>query len=158
MAQHTDIAVCAHVSCWAILRHYSERFSQHRELLLHDITSLATPFEPGGLVPSLGLDIYEAERIFKAGKCFPLIVGKQFDPEPEFYAQLLAYLESGFPLFVAMHGLRHAIVVTGYSWCENFAVPPRDNTHAWSQVKTLLSVDDNLLPYGCVDFENNRRM
>lgn len=37
MAQHTDIAVCAHVSCWAILRHYSERFPQHRELLIHEI-------------------------------------------------------------------------------------------------------------------------
>ena len=24
MAQHVDIAVCAHVSCWAILRYYSE--------------------------------------------------------------------------------------------------------------------------------------
>ena len=51
MAQHIDIAVCAHVSCWAILRHYSERFPQHREFLVHDITRLATPFDPGGLTP-----------------------------------------------------------------------------------------------------------
>ena len=28
MAQHIDIAVCAHVSCWAILRYYSETFPQ----------------------------------------------------------------------------------------------------------------------------------
>ena len=26
MAQHVDIAVCAHVACWAILRYYSETF------------------------------------------------------------------------------------------------------------------------------------
>jgi len=36
MDQHADIAVCAHVACWSILRHYSELYSQHRELLVHD--------------------------------------------------------------------------------------------------------------------------
>ena len=65
MAQHSDFAVCAHVSCWAVLHHYSERFSQQRELLLYEITRLTKSFDPGGLVPSLGLDIYEVERIFK---------------------------------------------------------------------------------------------
>ena len=53
MAQHIDIAVCAHVSCWAILRYYSETFPQHQEYLLHDITKLVAPFDPGGLLPSL---------------------------------------------------------------------------------------------------------
>ena len=76
MAQHTDIAVCAHVACWSILRHYSERYPQHRELLLHDITKFAVPFDPGGLTPSLGLSILEAERIFQMASCFPLIVVK----------------------------------------------------------------------------------
>ena len=63
MAQHTDISVCAHVSCWAILRHYSERYSSHPEVLLHDVTMLASPFDPGGLTPSYGLKIYEAEPL-----------------------------------------------------------------------------------------------
>ena len=59
MAQHVDIAVCAHVSCWAILRYYSETFPQYREYLVHDITQLVAPFDPGGLVPSLGFDVLE---------------------------------------------------------------------------------------------------
>ena len=46
MAQPADIAVCAHVSCWAILRHYSEQYSQHQELLVHDITRLAVTTHP----------------------------------------------------------------------------------------------------------------
>ena len=74
MAQHADISVCAHVCCWAILRHYSEEYSQYRELLVHDITRLANPFDPGGLTPSLGLTVYEAERIFQAAGCYPLTV------------------------------------------------------------------------------------
>ena len=153
MAQHRDIAVCAHVACWAILRHYSERFPQHRELLIHDITQLATPFDPGGLTPALGLNISHAERIFQAAGCFPVIVRKD-EEEDKFYAQLLAYLESGFPLFVAMQGRGHAIVAAGYDWRRStVAKPPSFNSHVWSQIDTILAVDDNDLPYDCVNLK-----
>ena len=70
MAQHVDITVCAHVACWAILRYYSETFPQYREYLVHDITQLVAPFDPGGLVPSLGFNVLEAERVFQAAGCF----------------------------------------------------------------------------------------
>lgn len=150
MSQHIDISVCAHVSCWAILRHYSERFPQHRELLLHDITMLAAQFDPGGIAPSLGLTVYEAERIFQAAGTYPIIVSRRKSDDHEFYAQLLAYLESGFPLFTAMNQHQHAIVLAGYSWSATPAAPPYDISHAWEQVESFLAVDDNLLPYGCV--------
>ena len=153
MAQHHDIAVCAHVSCWAILRHYSELFPQQRELLIHDITRLATPFDPGGLTPALGLNIFHAERIFQAAGCFPLIVVKEGGKDDEFYAQLLTYLESGFPLFVVMPGRTHAIVAAGYAWHTTVAKPPRTNSHVWSQIDIILAVDDNYLPYGCVNLK-----
>ena len=98
MAQHIDIAVCAHVSCWAILRYYSETFPQHKEYLVHDITQLVAPFDPGGLVPSLGFEPQEAERVFQAAGCFPLLVGKSsFSTDEAFFSQFLAYLESGVP-------------------------------------------------------------
>ena len=153
MAQHRDIAVCAHVSCWAILRHYSELFPQQRELLIHDITRLATPFDPGGLTPALGLNIFHAERIFQAAGCFPLIVVKEGGKDDEFYAQLLTYLESGFPLFVVMPGRTHAIVAAGYAWHTTVAKPPRTNSHVWSQIDIILAVDDNYLPYDCVNLK-----
>lgn len=148
MAQHADIAVCAHVACWAIVRHYSERFSQHREFLVHDITRLATPFDPGGLTPSLGLDVFKAERIFQEAGCFPVIVSKQPDiPRLKFYSQLLAYLESGFPLFAAMDNHQHAVVIAGYAWSIRPADLSPPSPHVWSQVDTLLAIDDNSLPY-----------
>ena len=166
MAQHADIAVCAHVSCWAILRHYSEKYSQHRELLVHDITRLAKPFDPGGLTPSLGLTEYEAERIFQAAGCYPLMVVREWDEQAgewvddgKFFSQLLSYLESGFPLFVgidseAMGNEGHAIVVAGYSWRETSVTPSEGSSHVWSQVDSLLAVDDNLLPYSRVNLED----
>ena len=150
MAQHVDIAVCAHVCCWAILRYYSETFPQHREYLVHDITKLVTPFDPGGLVPSLGFNVYEAERVFQAAGCFPVLVGKRNSSTAEaFFSQLLAYLESGFPLFVEMLRETHAIVVVGHSW-QSQAQPSSLSSHVWAQVEALLAVDDNLLPYSTV--------
>ena len=151
MAQHLDIAVCAHVSCWAILRYYSETFPQHREYLVHDITQLVAPFDPGGLVPSLGFDVEGAERVFQAAGCFPLLVAKSdYSADEAFYSQLLAYVESGFPLFVAMYSEEHAIVVVGYSWQQQPVLPGSLSSHVWSQVETLLAVDDNQLPYSTV--------
>ena len=150
MAQHLDIAVCAHVSCWAILRHYSETLPQHREYLIHEITKLVAPFDPGGLVPSLGFDVWGAERVFQAAGCFPLLVGRKKNSDAVFFSQLLAYLESGFPLFIAMSSKEHAVVIVGYSWRKSVVEPTSSSSHVWEQVDTLLTVDDNLLPYGNV--------
>ena len=155
MAQHVDIAVCAHVSCWAILRYYSETFSQHREYLIHDITKLVAPFDPGGLIPSRGFDVLQAERVFQAAGCFPLLVGRpDRSPNSPFFTQLLAYLESGFPLFVELRGEAHAVVVVGHNWKQLALSPPHVSTsHAWTQVETLMAVDDNMLPYATVPLE-----
>ena len=164
MEQPADIAVCAHVSCWAILRYYSERFPQYREYLIEEMARLASPFDPGGLVPSLGLTVWEAERVFQAAGCFPLVVAKK-QPEKEgegdseeaaaeedvaFYEEMLAYLESGFPLFVEMRSRLHAVVLVGCDWRERSVAPTRSPSHAWEQVNTLLMVDDNRLPYRSV--------
>ena len=156
MAQHIDIAVCAHVSCWAILRHYSETFPQHREYLLHDITKLAAPFDPGGLLPSLGFNVLQAERVFQAAGCFPLLVGRDNSSSDEaFFSQFLSYLESGFPLFVEIPSRTHAVVIVGYSWKKTPVSPQTSPSHIWTQVETLLTVDDNLLPYATVPLQSN---
>ena len=151
MAQHIDIAVCAHVSCWAILRYYSATFPQYRQYLLHDITKLAAPFDPGGLVPSLGFDVRQAEHVFHEAGCFPLLVEKcKFPSDEAFFSQLLAYLESGFPLFVEIPSEAHAAVIVGHSWKRSAVISQASSSHIWTQVETLLTVDDNLLPYATV--------
>ena len=169
MAQHADIAVCAHVACWAILRHYSEQYAQHRELLVHDITMLAKPFDPGGLTPSLGLNLYEAERIFQAAGCYPLMIVREWDEDKEewvdderFFAQMLSYLDSGFPLFVAleseaMENEPHVIVLAGYAWRDGPGESRERKSHVWSLVDSFLGVDDNMLPYSSVSIRERTR-
>lgn len=150
MDQHADIVVCAHVACWSILRHYSERYSQHRELLVHDIKVMAHAFDPGGLAPARGLDIYQAERVFQAAGTYPLVITRKSKEAPgDFYDQLLAYLESGFPLFVEMLEEQHAIVAVGRTWqlAETPAAAPSSASSAWGKVGSVTVIDDNKLPY-----------
>jgi hypothetical protein len=149
MDQHVDISVCAHVACWSILRHYSERYSVYREFLTHDITLMAQEFNPGGLVPSKGLQVSHAERVFQEAGTFPVHVARANSTHPDlpFYRQLLAYVDSGFPLFAAMHQLGHAIAVVGYEWKPPSALAASGLRYAWDLTESLAVVDDNHLPY-----------
>lgn len=147
MDQHIDISVCAHVACWSILRHYSERYSLYREFLTHDITVMAHEFDPGGLVPSRGLQLSHAERVFQEAKTFPILLVASGPTDASFYRQLLAYVDSGFPLFAAMHNLGHAIAVVGYEWRKPSATPWSALRSAWDELQSLAVVDDNQLPY-----------
>lgn len=151
MSQHTDISRCAHVACWAILRHYSERHPRYTEYLTYDITRMAHAFDPGGIVPSLGLHVENAERIFSAAGMYPLVVGRDSTKKPEFYRQLFAYLESGFPLFAAMHTKRHAIALVGRSAFTNTSAATGNLLCAWDFVEAAVAIDDNVLPYSTIN-------
>jgi hypothetical protein len=146
MDQHVDIAVCAHAACWSILSHYSERHTTYREYLTHDITTMAHEFNPGGLIPSRGLQVSHAERVFQKAGTFPIVVARRLASDPSFPRQLIAYVESGFPLFAAMHGRQHAIAVVGYDWRSPTPLTP-GLRYAWDEVQSLSVVDDNQLPY-----------
>jgi hypothetical protein len=148
MDQHIDISVCAHAACWSILRHYSERYSVYREFLTYDITMMAQEFNPGGLVPSKGLEVSHAERVFQEAGTFPVHVARapRKTPDPSFYRQLGAYIDSGFPLFAAMQAKGHAIAVVGYEWRPPKVGPP-GLRYAWDELQSLAVVDDNHLPY-----------
>ena len=146
MDQHVDIAVCAHVACWAILRHYSQRYNMYKEFLTHDITLMAHQFDPGGLIPSRGLEVSHAERVFQVAGTYPVPVPLRAN-DPSFYRQLGAYLESGLPLFAAMSKHRHAVAVVGYEWRAPASTQLKGVRYAWDQVQALAFVDHNDLPY-----------
>jgi hypothetical protein len=155
MDQHIDISVCAHAACWSILRHYSERYNVYREFLTHDITMMAQEFNPGGIVPSRGLHISHAERVFQEAGTFPVHVAREMSNRDDhaFYRQLIAYLESGFPLFAAMHNRGHAIAVVGLEWKKSVAPATIGMQYAWDEIESIAVVDDNHLPYLSIPVE-----
>lgn len=149
MDQHIDISVCAHAACWSVLRHYSERYTIYREFLTHDITMMAHEFDPGGLVPSKGLQMSHAERVFQEAGTYPVHIARARGGAVDlaFYRQLSAYVESGFPLFAAMHSRGHAVAVVGYEWRMPLSTAIPGMRYAWDEVQSLAVVDDNYLPY-----------
>lgn len=164
MDQHIDISVCAHVACWSILRHYSERYSTYREHLVHDITLMTQEFNPGGLVPSKGLTVSHAERVFQKAGTFPLFLERienngpsqqsHYEQDPSFYRQLVAYVESGFPLFAANHSDSHAFAVIGYEWRAPVNEHHTETRYTWDELKSLIVIDDNYLPYFTISANN----
>lgn len=151
MMQHTDISVCAHVACWSILRYYSERFRRYAEFLTYDITRMATPDSPGGLVPSRGLVLSQAIEIFSKGGCYPDVYRKDPSDSALFYRSLYAYIESGIPVFAAMSGRSHAITIVGHGAVPN--LPPQAQnkiSYSWDMLQSLVVADDNFLPYKTV--------
>jgi len=147
MDQHNDISVCAHAACWSILRHYSERYSIYREFYTYDITLMAQEFDPGGLVPSKGLQLSHAERVFQEAGAFPVHITRDGPDDASFFRQISAYVESCFPLFAAMYREGHAVAVIGVE--RHQVAPPASGgvRFAWDMVASLIVVDDNELPY-----------
>lgn len=148
MNQHSDISVCAHSACWAILRHYSERYSKYAEFLTHDITLMSKNSDPGGLSPSNGLSLGDAEKIFYHAGTYPILVTKMGKglADASFYRQLACYLDSGIPVFGFMHDIAHAIAVVGFK-LKNEIAAAHSVQFAWENVESLICVDDNFLPY-----------
>lgn len=161
MQQHSDIAVCAHTACWTILRHYSERYSAYPEVLVHDVSLTGREFEPGGLLPSLGITARDAERIFAASGTYPLLVhgegparesDQDKDSDIRFFDEMLAYLESGFPLFGVQSGRGHAVAIVGFRSSQHVqSVAAKNKRRAWDYVSHLLVVDDNHQPYVAIE-------
>jgi hypothetical protein len=152
MQQHTDISVCAHVACWSVLRHYSQRFPQHAEYLTHDITMMASPDDPGGLVPSRGLQIENARSIFSRGGTYPdMYVRERKKSDADFFRSLFSYVASGFPVFAAMSKKGHAITVIGYGMEESrrpSLIPDQGRfRYVWDYSTKLVVMDDNHAPY-----------
>lgn len=152
MSQHSDIAVCAHVACWSILRHYSERFSKYAEFLTYDITRMAHEFDPGGLLPSTGLHVWHAERVFANAGTYPVLLFKEstdlkkYDPKI-FYRQLLAYVESGFPLFAELSRIDHAVAIIGHTGFRGTITQSAACHFAEETITNLVVIDDQDLPY-----------
>ena len=166
MQQHTDIAVCAHVACWSILRHYSERYARHAEYLMHDITAMASAEDPGGLLPSRGLEVENARSILAKGGTYPDVCTKteirRGRDDEVFYRSLMSYVASGFPLFAAMENREHAITVVGYGleYGTKPALKPSNNRYryAWDYVQSLVVMDDNHPPYRTVNVSNTPQL
>lgn len=153
MQQHTDISVCAHAVCWSILRHYNQRHRNYAEFLVADVTRMASAGNPGGLIPSRGLGIDQACRVFSRAGLYPDVYHKDEVGGYRFYRFLNAYVESGFPVFAALETRPHAITVIGQGQpdLDAFVGVSDSILFSWEAINSFVVVDDNYMPYLTID-------
>ena len=87
--------------------------------------------------------------MFQEADTYPVIVARDIKNPGDlsFYRQLTAYVDSGFPLFAAMHSKGHAMAVVGYGWRTPLNTGLPGMRYSWDEINTLAVVDDNHLPY-----------
>lgn len=166
LGQDNEFCVCAHVSTWEILRHYSNKFRRYPEITLGSLSEKIewnnrTPFPFYGLTPSQITDVFR-----KLGYS-PLLIFEDVDKHDLFMEKLYAYLDSGIPIVGGMINKEHAITLIGYNYKQLDALTKipngwyadyEDNGGKGKKIKTNIAIsnyfrgslivnDDNTFPY-----------
>jgi len=145
MDQRKHVSTCAHVGCWAILRHYETTNRGDRRVLSYEIAQRAGVFERDNRVPTDGLVSEKVTQILTQGKRAPvLLVRGEIGPHL-FFQSLCAFIESGWPLY-AISGA-HAVVIVGLGWHEPRPGRIPDLRYANEEIESLVANDDTSLPY-----------
>lgn len=167
MRQEGDIAVCAHVALWSVLRSFTNRFHKYPEIRLGQLVEMIQP-RAERLIPSRGLTPTQISDVFLKLGFSPIIRGNS---DSNFIDEICSYIESGIPVIGFMPELEHAITIIGCgepvrelvssnrltaNYYEMF-IDTNGHTYqtnvimAAKLMKFLIINDDNQLPYRVLD-------
>ena len=112
MKQEGDVAVCAHVATWSVLRSFANRFHRYPEMTIGKIVEMASP-QSERMIPSHGLTAYQISQIFLDAGFSPVVLLKD-EKEPRLIKDaLISYISSGIPVVAVLTSRSHAISVVG---------------------------------------------
>lgn len=112
MKQEGDVAVCAHVATWAVLRSFSNRFHRYPELTLGRIVEMISP-EAERMIPSRGLTAFQISQVFRDSGFAPVILFNDTRNPRLIREALISYVTSGIPVVAVLTNRNHAISVVG---------------------------------------------
>lgn len=147
---------CADASIWSLLRYFSEKYSEYREVYPSDIVQANKSLETGRNVPTRGLDGRQIINIIA-----------HFGLTPEFEEKgkslintAKGYLESGIPIVLGSEEKQHAVVGIGLTGDSDFTtkgikIGKSKHFHFNQSDRNIVCIDDNYMPYGLIN-ENNR--
>lgn len=167
MKQEGDVAVCAHVALWSVLRSFTNRFHRYPEVRLGKIVELVQP-KSERLIPSKGLSVSQISDVLLQLDFSSIIIS---DSKTQNCSdEILTYVESGIPVIGVSSNACHAVAIVGHdkpemdrldgeiplSW---FETPLKRNNSTQPVPEVLLSTklinsyfvnDDNFFPYRVV--------
>ena len=157
MQQDVNMSRCAHVAVWEIIRYFSQRKSNYREILLGEIDRMSD--KPQRKVPSSGLTISEVARClahygFSVNIHSKEVLAKSKNYKGcDFYQLLFSYIESGIPVIASFKKRPHAIVIMGHGPVASAASYRSRIIPSYKLCRELVSCDDNKMPYSRLDIQ-----
>lgn len=109
MKQEGDIAVCAHVALWSVVRSFTNRFHKYPEVRLGQLVEMIQP-QAERLTPSRGLTPTQISDVLLRLGFSPII---RSCSDRNFIDEIYSYVESGIPVIGFMPELEHAITIVG---------------------------------------------
>lgn len=112
MKQEGDVAVCAHVATWSVIRSFSNRFHRYPELTIGQIVEMVSP-ESERMIPSHGLTAFQISQVFLDAGFSPVVLLND-ERNPRLIKEaLISYVSSGIPIVAVLTNRNHAISVIG---------------------------------------------
>lgn len=113
MQQETDIAVCAHVAIWSILRYFGRRYSNYHDTTMGNVVE-SLPEDVERKIPTVAVSVQKIPDIFKKLGFSPIVVSKAIVGEDIFLSEMISYIDSGLPMVGCMTEKKHAVSIIGY--------------------------------------------
>lgn len=158
-SQDSEMMVCAETTIWSIVEYFSNRYSDYKSILPHEINQILSNKSVERQIPSLGLSAYHMSYVLKKlGFGVRMYSSGSYDVE-NIYKIISIYVESGIPVVTTMQNnfVAHVMNIIGRTEFFN------DNHFRFSVVRKLsngsylydfyeqhsryLVIDDNLPPY-----------
>lgn len=114
MQQEGDVAVCAHVALWSVLRFFSSRFHNSKDYTMGEIVSLV-PSPQVRKIPSRGLTVEQISTVLTEAGFSTIIIRRnsRYENDYDFFSEVITYLDSGIPVIAFSRELSHAVVLCG---------------------------------------------
>lgn len=163
-SQDQESITCAETTIWALMEYFGHKYAEYKPVLPITIINKLNEHSDKRMLPSSGLTPEQISFALKDFGFGTLIYTKE-DDKANFFPNLSVYIESGFPVIVAMesskHEYGHAILMIGRE-----KIDRNDLTKAFERrsiirlipyssiVKNYVVQDDNLPPYSNITFAN----
>lgn len=112
MKQEGDVAVCAHVATWSVLRSFASRFHKYPELTIGRIVEMVSP-ESERMIPSRGLTAFQISQVFLDAGFSSVVLFNDLKNPRLIKDALVSYIASGIPVVAVLTSRNHAISVVG---------------------------------------------
>ena len=168
-SQDGQLMTCAETTVWAISEYFGEKYSLYSRIFPHHILDLLQEDYYERMLPSNGLNYQMISYVLQKQGFACKIYHKA---NPKFKELFACYVESGFPIAVALNGVDasnkaygHAVVCIGRRDIPSDSIrsiqPVNHSGHCmwkWNNVvNEFVANDDNLMPYSIFSFDCNTK-